>query len=157
MCVGKALTGGTVTLAATLCNERVATGISEGAPGRLMHGPTFMANPLACAAGCASLALFEEYDWSEKVRGIEGQLRRELAPAASLPGVTDVRVLGAVGVIELEQSLSPGALMPFLLREGVWLRPIGRYLYTMPPFVISASELSRITGVMVRIAAGEGL
>ena len=157
MCVGKALTGGTVTLAATLCNERVAAGISEGAPGRLMHGPTFMANPLACAAGCASLALFEEYDWAEKVRRIEAQLRRELTPAGALPAVAEVRVLGAVGVIELKQAVSPGALMPFLLREGVWLRPIGRYLYTMPPFVISASELSRVTGVMVRIAAGDGL
>ena len=152
LCVGKALTGGAITLAAVLSSERVAGGISSGEPGKFMHGPTFMANPLACAAGRASLELFATDEWRGQVAAIERQLRAELAPAATLPGVRAVRALGAVGVIELEQALSPAAILPVLLRHGVWLRPFGNFLYTMPPFIITPAELSRVTGCMLELA-----
>lgn len=155
MCVGKALTGGAITLAATLCTEKVAYGISAGAPGKLMHGPTFMASPLACAAGCASLDLFRETDWQGSVRRIENQLKRELAAANGLPNVADVRVLGAIGVIELRHAVDPGDIMRFLVERGVWLRPFDKYLYTMPPFVIGEEELRKVTAAMVEIAAME--
>jgi adenosylmethionine-8-amino-7-oxononanoate aminotransferase len=155
ICVGKALTGGVITLAATCCTDRVADGISQGRPGKLMHGPTFMASPLACAAGCASLDLFRESDWRQAVRRIEAQLKRELAPAAEFAGVADVRVLGAIGVIELKKPVAPAEIQGLLLRRGVWLRPFDRYLYTMPPLVISPEELSRVSSAMLAIAAGE--
>lgn len=153
MCVGKALTGGAITLAATLATGRVAAGIAGGKPGRLMHGPTFMANPLACAAGCASLELFATGKWLPQVEAIEAQLRRELAPAAKLSNVAGVRSLGAIGVIELKKAVPAREIMELLRQRGVWLRPFGNYLYTMPPFVITPEELTQVTGVMLEIAA----
>lgn len=152
ICVGKALTGGVITLAAACCTAEVAAGISAGSPGRLMHGPTFMASPPACAAGVASLDLFASNDWRGAVKRIETQLKRELAPARACENVADVRVLGAVGVIELKRAVSPDDLHGLLLEHGVWLRSFDRFLYAMPPFVITASELGRVTAAMLAVA-----
>lgn len=155
MCVGKGLTGGFLTLAATLCSDRVAAGIAAGPVGALMHGPTFMANALASAAALASLKLFGEYDWQSRVKAIERQLKTELAAAVQSPAVKEVRVLGAVGVIEMRSPVDAPALQQFSVDHGVWLRPFGSVIYTMPQFVIEPEELSRITAVMCLAAAAE--
>jgi adenosylmethionine-8-amino-7-oxononanoate aminotransferase len=154
LCLGKALTGGYLTLAATLVTPQVCEGIHADGRGVLMHGPTFMANPLACAVAEASLNLLESGPWRERVAAIEGQLAAALAPARDLPGVADVRVLGAIGVIEMDAPLDMAAAQRHLVARGVWLRPFGRLLYTMPPLVIEADDLSRLTGVMLEIARG---
>lgn len=148
VCVGKALTGGAVTLAAAIASRQVAGTISAGSPGCFMHGPTFMANPLACAAGCASLKLFSSGQWQSQTAAIESQLKRELSPLREYPGVSDVRVLGAVGVVELTELPPVETVFRVVRNTGVWLRPFGRWLYTMPPFTVSPEELSRITGAM---------
>ncbi len=152
MCVGKGLTGGAITLAALLASDRVADTISQNGVGKFLHGPTFMANPLACAAGCASLELFQEYDWHSRVQAIAGQLNTELAPLRELPNVIDVRVLGAIGAVELKQVPSPEIVQKLVLSSGVWLRPFDRYLYTMPPFITPPEEITRITQAMRQIA-----
>jgi len=145
MCVGKSLTGGTLTLAATLVDDEVASTIGGAEPGALMHGPTFMGNPLACAAAGASLDLLEREPWQERVATIARRLATGLEPCRALPGVEDVRVLGAIGVVELSEPVDMHVVQPAFVEQGIWIRPFGRLVYTMPPFVISSDDLGRIT------------
>jgi adenosylmethionine-8-amino-7-oxononanoate aminotransferase len=152
MCVGKALTGGYMTLAATLCTAEVADAVSAGEGGGLMHGPTFMANPLACSVALASLDLLAEGQWKERVSGIEAGLRAGLEPARALPGVADVRVLGAIGVVELERDVDMGAATRIAVEHGVWLRPFRNLIYTMPPYVIDEEDLAHVTAAVVDVA-----
>ena len=152
MCVGKALTGGYITLAATLCSREIARTISIHEPGALMHGPTFMANALACAVGVASVELLLGGDWRSWVRAIEAGLRDGLAQAASLPGVADVRVLGAIGVIEMDRAVDLQVATPVALEHGVWLRPFRNLIYVMPPYVCSPEELTQICSAMLGVA-----
>jgi adenosylmethionine-8-amino-7-oxononanoate aminotransferase len=156
MCVGKALTGGYVTLAATLCTAEVAEAVSAGEGNGLMHGPTFMANPLACAVALASLDLLADGRWREQVADIERGLRVGLEPAAALPGVTDVRVLGAIGVIELAADVDIAAATAAAVAHGVWLRPFRNLIYAMPPYVIGEQDLSAVSAAMVRAASAAG-
>ncbi len=152
MCVGKALTGGYMTLAATLCTAAVAEAVSGGEGGGLMHGPTFMANPLACAAALASLGLLEDGLWRERVAAIEAGLREGLAPARELANVSDVRVLGAIGVIELDSQVDIAAASAAAVARGVWLRPFGRLIYAMPPYVIERDDLAQVCSAMCAAA-----
>jgi len=156
MCLGKALTGGYMTLAATLCTRRVADAISAGEGGGLMHGPTFMANPLACAVALASLELLEgaggATSWREQVPAIERGLRDGLAPARELPGVADVRVLGAIGVVQLEHPVELAAATEAAVSHGVWLRPFRDLIYAMPPYVIDEQDLARVCEAMLAAA-----
>jgi len=152
MCVGKALTGGYMTLAATLCTPDVASAISVGEGGGLMHGPTYMANPLACAVALASLDLLATSEWRTQVKRIEQSLRVGLRPARELPGVSDVRVLGAIGVVQLEDEVDVAAATATAVDRGVWLRPFRDLIYTMPPYVISDEDLSMVTKAVVDAA-----
>ncbi|MHA6795297.1 adenosylmethionine--8-amino-7-oxononanoate transaminase [Pseudonocardia bannensis] len=153
MCVGKALTGGYLTMAAALCTSEVARGISDGEAGVLMHGPTFMGNPLAAAVARASVGLLLERDWRAEVRGIETALRAGLAPARALPGVADVRVQGAIGVVQLDHEVDMAAATAAAARAGVWLRPFRDLVYTMPPYVCTAEDLAAITAAVCAAAA----
>ncbi|MEV6686093.1 adenosylmethionine--8-amino-7-oxononanoate transaminase [Streptomyces sp. NPDC051130] len=155
MCLGKALTGGYLTLSATLCTARVADGISRGEVPVLAHGPTFMGNPLATAVALASVELLLSQDWAAEVKRIETGLLEGLAPAAALPGVRDVRVLGAIGVVQLDHEVDMAAATRAAVREGVWLRPFRDLIYTMPPFVTGDADVTRICRA-VRAAAQEG-
>lgn len=151
MTVGKALTGGMMTLSAVICTNAVADAISAVSPAAFMHGPTFMANALACSVACASLDLFESYDWQVAVQKIETELRRGLQPLKAERGVKDVRVLGAIGVVELERPVDSQWIQKEFVREGVWVRPIGTLCYLMPPFVISQEELDKLTTAVRRV------
>jgi adenosylmethionine-8-amino-7-oxononanoate aminotransferase len=155
MCVGKALTGGYLTLAAALCTAEVAAGISRGEVPVLAHGPTFMGNPLACAVANASIELLLSQDWATDVKRIEAGLRAGLAPAAGLPGVSEVRVLGAIGVVQLDHEVDVAAATRAAAREGVWLRPFRDLVYTMPPYVTGDDDLAAICAG-VAAAAGKG-
>jgi len=148
LCLGKALTGGTLTLAATLVREAVSDAIGNGEPGALMHGPTFMANPLACAAANASLDLLEDQTWRTRVKEIEAGLREGLEPCRAAPGVADVRVLGAVGVVELEQPVDMSVIQPAFVAQGVWVRPFGRLVYLMPPYVTESEQVAQLTAAV---------
>ncbi len=148
MCVGKALTGGYMTLAATLCTTEVAQAVSAGDGGGLMHGPTFMGNPLACAVALASLDLLCDGAWREQVAMIEAGLGAGLEPARELPGVADVRVLGAIGVIQLEAGVDMAAATAAATEQGVWLRPFRDLIYAMPPYVIDEQDLGRVIAAM---------
>ncbi len=152
MCVGKALTGGYITLAATLCTRRIAETISGGEAGALMHGPTFMANPLACAVAVASVELLLGQDWRARVTEIGDGLRTGLAAARALPGGADVRVCGAIGVIETYRPVDLRVATPVALDNGVWLRPFRNLIYAMPPFICTAPEVGQITSAMVAVA-----
>lgn len=152
LCVGKAITGGMMSFAAVLATAAVAERVCSGPAGCFMHGPTFMGNPLACAIANASIDLLLAGPWQAKVKAIEAQLREELAPARGLPGVADVRVLGAIGVIELRRPVDLPSATAFLVERGVWLRPFGRNLYAMPPYVVTPGQLSKITGAMLAFA-----
>jgi adenosylmethionine-8-amino-7-oxononanoate aminotransferase len=151
LCLGKALTGGHISFAATVTTDRVARGIGDSEAGAFMHGPTYMANPLACAAGAASLDLIATGAWVDQVAAIETQLRHELSPARERTGVRDVRVLGAIGVIEMEGEVDPEIAHRLAPETGVWLRPFARKIYTMPPYVITGDELSRVTAAMLTL------
>ncbi|SOE09480.1 adenosylmethionine-8-amino-7-oxononanoate aminotransferase [Streptomyces sp. 2323.1] len=155
MCLGKALTGGYLTLAATLCTAAVADGISRGALPVLAHGPTFMGNPLAAAVADASIDLLLSQDWAQEVKRIEAGLWEGLAPARSHPGVREVRVLGAIGVVQLDHEVDMAAATRAAVREGVWLRPFRDLIYTMPPYITGDDDLARICAA-VCAAAREG-
>ncbi len=149
LCLGKALTGGYLTLAATLCTRKISSGICEGEAGVFMHGTPLMGNPLACSVANASLDLLLQDDWRGKIQTIESGLNTGLAPCRSIKGVADVRVLGAIGVIEMEQAVDMPKLQAALIERGVWLRPFGKLVYTMPPFIITQGELESLCQAIV--------
>ena len=155
MCVGKALTGGYLSMGATLCTARVAGGISRGSVPVLAHGPTFMGNPLASAVACASIDLLLSQDWQSTVKRLEAGLTTGLEPARALPGVRDVRVLGAIGVVQLDHQVDMAAATEAAVEAGVWLRPFRDLIYTMPPYVTEPADLERITdGVLAAARTG---
>jgi adenosylmethionine-8-amino-7-oxononanoate aminotransferase len=154
MCVGKALTGGYLTLAAMLCTADVASTVSNGKAGALLHGPTFMGNPLACAVANASLGIIDSGQWREDVTRIGAGLESGLAPAQDLDAVAGVRTIGAVGVIELHGTVDVGAVTAAAIRHGVWVRPFRNLVYTMPPYISTAADIEQITSGM-RAAVAE--
>ena len=151
MCVGKGLTGGYMTMSAVLTTAEVADTISRGEAGVLMHGPTFMANPLACAIAIESLRLLRAQDMEARVAHIESRMRELLAPAAALPGVADVRVLGSIGVVETRRPVDVGEFQKLCVAKGVWIRPFGRNVYIMPPYVISDEQLERLCAALLEL------
>ena len=153
LCLGKSLTGGYMTLAATLCNDRVALGISEGEAGAFMHGPTFMANPLACATAIASIELLLSQPRQRTVQRLGDELASGLAPAADLEQVAQVRTLGAIGVIELNNPVDLAQVTPMFLDRGVWIRPFGKLVYAMPPYIMNSEDVATLTAAMVDVVA----
>ncbi|ACJ29655.1 Adenosylmethionine--8-amino-7-oxononanoate aminotransferase [Shewanella piezotolerans WP3] len=152
LCLGKALTGGYISLAATMCSDEVAQGVSDSPAGVFMHGPTFMGNPLACTAAIASLELINEQHWQTQVSSIESQMKTELAEAVDYTNVVDVRVLGAVGVLEMKSTLNTAALQQQFVDLGVWIRPFSNLIYIMPPYTISSCQLTQLTSAMKAVA-----
>lgn len=155
MCIGKGLTGGYLTMSAVLTTRKVADTISQGEAGVLMHGPTFMANPLACAIAVESARILAEENMEARLLNIESQLKAELALARDIPGVTDVRVLGSIGVVELRRSVDVGKFQKECVRKGVWIRPFGRNAYIMPPYIISDEQLQTLCSNLIEIISDE--
>jgi adenosylmethionine-8-amino-7-oxononanoate aminotransferase len=152
LCLGKALTGGYMTLAAALTTEKVSQAISHGNPGVFMHGPTFMANPLACAVAGAALRLLEQKDWAVQVGAIETQLQQALLPLAALASVAEVRVLGAIGVMEMVEQVDVAQAQALFIDRGVWLRPFGKLIYIMPAYVMTPADLQTVVDAMAAFA-----
>ena len=153
LCLGKSLTGGYMTLAATLCNDQIASTISNSEAGAFMHGPTFMGNPLACATAIASIELLISQPWQRKIQRLNLQLEEGLSPARKLPQVNDVRTLGAIGVIELHEAVDMQRVQPMFVDKGVWIRPFGKLVYTMPPYTMNEADLAALTAAMVEVVA----
>jgi adenosylmethionine-8-amino-7-oxononanoate aminotransferase len=153
MCIGKALTGGYLSLAATLATTDISRTISQGEPGLFMHGPTFMANPLACAAAIASIRLLLDSPWQARIGRLEQRLEHGLAPCRNLDTVADVRVLGAIGVVEMIQPVNMKTIQPMFVEAGVWVRPFGRLVYLMPPYIIGDDDLDTLTTAVCEIVA----
>lgn len=151
LCLGKSLTGGYMTLAATMTTQRVANGLAADGSGVLMHGPTFMGNPLACSAAIASIDLLLSSPWQERVKKIETQLETDLSPCRHFSKVRDVRVLGAIGVVELKEPVEMAKVQRRFVQEGVWIRPFGRLVYLMPPYVIDKRSLGKLTSAICRV------
>ncbi|VAX02157.1 Adenosylmethionine-8-amino-7-oxononanoate aminotransferase [hydrothermal vent metagenome] len=151
MCIGKSLTGGYLTLAATLTSTHVAATIDAGDPGVFMHGPTFMANPLACSVALASIKLLQESNWQLKIKNIEQKLSSGLAVCANFDNVKDVRVLGAIGVIEMQQAVDMKTITLAFVDAGIWLRPFGKLVYVMPAFIISENDLDKLIRLIISV------
>jgi adenosylmethionine-8-amino-7-oxononanoate aminotransferase len=151
LCVGKAITGGYMSLAATLTTDKVAKTISQGKAGVFMHGPTFMGNPLACAVACANIDKLMAFDWQDKVAEIAQHLKQFLAPCAQLSSVKEVRVLGAIGVVEMHDLQDIAIIQAKFVAQGVWIRPFAKLIYIMPPYIISKIELKKLCAAIYHV------
>ncbi len=153
MCVGKAISGGYMSFAATLTTDQVAQTISHGGAGAFMHGPTFMANALTSAVSLSNIALLHSWPWQEKIKTMEEQMKAELSPCEEYQGVADVRVLGAIAVVELDSAIDLKRITPEFVNQGVWIRPFGKLIYIMPPYIINKEDLSMLTGSICNVVS----